>query len=391
MDSYKWFAPTRVLFGSGMLGRLHKQKMPGRKALLVISNGKSARTNGALEKTVDELEKAGVEYVLFDKVSSNPVKSVVEEGAQAVRDQGCDFVVALGGGSVMDSAKVIAMFAPQPGDLWDYAGGATGKRQRLVEPVLPWVAITTSAGTGSEVDNAGVITKPETNEKIGIGGYESMFAKIAVVDPELMKTVPPQYTAYQGFDALFHSIEGYIANVHNFMGDMIELEAIRNIAKYLPRAVKDGSDMEAREHVAFANTMSGYSMVVSACIGEHSMEHAMSAFHKGLPHGAGLIMISVAYFRFWIEKHVCDERFIDMARAMGKEDADRPEDFIDALQQLQKDCGVDDLKMSDYGIRKEECLDMAVNAMDTMMMLFKCDPGEMTVEECAQVFEKAYR
>ena len=101
----------------------------------------------------------------------------------------------------MDAAKVMAMFIPQPSDdLWDYAGGKTGKLKPLDKEPLPWIAITTSAGTGSEVDTAGVITNPDTNEKIGVGGPNSLFAKFAIVDPELMKTVPPKFTAYQGYD-----------------------------------------------------------------------------------------------------------------------------------------------------------------------------------------------
>ena len=172
---------------------------------------------------------------------------------------------------------------------------------------------------------------------------------------------------------------------------MIQRAAIENIGHYLARAVKDGNDIEAREHVAYANTMSGYSMVVTSCISEHSMEHAMSAYHPELPHGAGLIMLSKEYFTFWINKHVCDERFIDMAHFLGMEDASKPEDFITALLELQKACGVDDLKMSDYGIKKEEAMTLAKNARATMMRLFVRDPQETTDEEIAGIYERAYR
>ncbi|MGI6118686.1 MAG: iron-containing alcohol dehydrogenase [Bilifractor sp.] len=392
MDTYNFFAPTRVLFGPGQLGKLHTLPMPGKKAMIVTSNGKSAITNGSLEKTKNELKAAGVEFVVFSKVAANPVKEVVEEGAFFARDNQCDFVVALGGGSVMDAAKNMAMFAPQPGnDLWDYTFGSTGKRQTPPNPVLPWIAITTSAGTGSEVDSAGVITNTETKEKIGVGGFPGMMAAYAIVDPELMKTVPPRFTAFQGFDALFHSLEGYISNVHNPMGDMVQRAAIENIGKYLPRAVKDGSDMEARTKVAFANTMSGYSMDVTACTSEHSMEHAMSAYHPNLPHGAGLIMISVEYFSYWINRHVCDDRFVDMAKFLGKSDAKEPMDFIAALKDLQKACGVDDLKMSDYGIEKSEAMTLAKNSRATMGMLFKCDPAETTDEDIAGIYERAWK
>ncbi len=389
---YNFYAPTRVIFGAGSLGKLHEQKLPGKKALIAISDGKSTISNGSLAKTQEELTKAGCEYVVFNKINANPVKSVVEDGAKTARENNCDFVVALGGGSVMDAAKNIAMLASQPSDdLWDYAFGETGKGLPLVNEPLPWVAITTSAGTGSEVDQAGVITNPETNEKIGVGGYDSMFAAIAVCDPELTKTVPPRFTAYQGFDALFHSLEGYISNAHNLMSDMVERTAIEKIGKYLPRAVKDGNDMAAREALMFANTMSGYSMVAGACTSEHSMEHAMSAYHPELPHGAGLIMISVEYFKFWIDRHVCDERFVDMAKFLGRTDANKPEDFITALIELQKACGVANLKMSDYGIKEDEFMTMAKNARATMGMLFACDPGETTDEDVARIYARSYK
>ena len=390
--SFRWYAPTRVIFGNGSLDKLHKQKLPGKKALLVISNGKSTKTNGSLDRTIDQLTKAGAAFVLFDKIAANPLKAVVEEGAALAKAEGTDFVVALGGGSVMDAAKNIAMLAAQDSpDLWTYAGGKTGKLQRLDHAPLPWVAISTTAGTGSEVDAAGVITNPETNEKIGIGGYDSMFATIAIVDPELMATVPPRFTAYQGFDALFHCLEGYISNRASLFGDMIQRSAIEMIGKYLARAVADGSDMEAREGLAFANTLGGYSMVVASCTSEHSMEHAMSAYHEQLPHGAGLIMISLEYYKFIISQHVCDDRFIDMARFLGKTDADKPEDFIDALADLQKACGVDDLKMSDYGITKEELPTLAVNAREAMGILMKADRKMMTDEECTGIFERSWK
>ena len=196
----------------------------------------------------------------------------------------------------MDASKAIAAMAANDGDLWDYISGGTGKGLPLVQEPLPVIAITTTAGTGSEVDQWGVVSNEETDEKIGFGGYDSLFPQIAIVDPQLMKSVPAEVTAYQGFDALFHSVECYISAAANLMSDMYALTAIENIGAYLARAVKDGSDMEAREHVAFANTLSGVVMTISSCTSEHSMEHAMSAYHHDLPHGAGLIMISKAYF-----------------------------------------------------------------------------------------------
>lgn len=389
--NFQMYVPTRILFGTGQLSNLHAQVLPGKKAMIIISNGKSTKENDSLAKTEEQLKRAGVETVLFDKIMANPLKATVMEGAACAKENGCDFLVALGGGSVMDASKAIAAMATNEGDLWDYVSGGTGKGKALVNEPLPIVAITTTAGTGSEVDQYGVISNEETNEKIGFGGPDSLFPRLAVVDPELMLSVPPQFTAYQGFDALFHSVECYIASPANLMSDMYALTAIENIGQYLARAVKDGSDLEAREHVAFANTLSGVVMTLSACTSEHSMEHAMSAYHHDLPHGAGLIMISKAYFTHFIEKHACDERFIRMAKALGKQDAKEPMDFIAALADLQERCGVADLRMSDYGIQPSEFMTLAQNARSTMGGLFACDRVPLSDEECAAIFEKSYR
>lgn len=389
--SYQFYVPTRALFGAGMLNELHNQIMPGKKAMVVITNGKSMKETGTLYRALNELARAGVETVVFDKVQANPLRSTVMAGAAFARENGCDFVVALGGGSVMDASKAIAAMATNDGDIWDYMFGGTGGGKTLTEKALPVICITTTAGTGSEADQWGVITNDETNEKIGFGGYDCLFPVFSIVDPELMVSVPAKLTAYQGFDALFHSTECYISKAHNLMGDMLAMTAIKNIGKYLVRAVKDGSDLEAREGVAFANNLSGQVMTVSSCTSEHSMEHAMSAYHQELPHGAGLIMISTAYYQHFVDCHVCDDRFIDMAKALGKADASCAQDFVDVLVQLQKDCGVDNLKMSDFGIRETELDTLAKNARETMGGLFGADPSELTHEQCVAIYQKSYR
>ncbi len=382
--------PTRILFGSGKLKELGSQSMPGKKALLLMSGGRSAKVSGAYDRTLEQLHKAGVEVAEFAKVMENPVKEMVMEGAAFAKENNCDFIVALGGGAVLDSAVAVAAMATNPGDLWDYVNGGTGKGQPLVNPGLPIVTITLTAGTGSEVNCWGVISNLETKEKIGFG-FPELTPVLAVVDPELMKTVPSKYTAYQGFDALFHNTEVMISNGINILSETIALSAIENIVQYLPRAVQDGGDLEAREHIAYGSTMAGITMQLTSTTAQHSMEHAMSAYHHDLPHGAGLIMISKAFAEFFIEKHACDEQFVKMARVMGIPDADKPEDFITALVLLQKDCGVDDLKMSDYGITTDEFMTLAVNARETMGGLFLANPCTMSDEECAGIFAQAYR
>lgn len=388
--SYNMYVPTRTLFGAGELNNLHKQIMPGKKAMIVISKGKSTRANGYLDRTEEQLKLAGVESVVFDKVEANPLKSTVMSGGAFAKENNCDFIVALGGGSCIDASKAIAIMATNDGDYWDYIFTGTGKGKTVENKPLPIVAITTTAGTGSETDAGMVITNEETNEKTG-HGHNDLFPVYAIVDPELMLTVPPKFTAYQGFDALFHSVEGYICKAANLMSDMYAITAIENVAKNLGKAVKDGNDIDAREKVAFGSTLSGTVMCVGAVTSQHTLEHAMSAYHQELPHGAGLIMLSKAYFTYFIDKHVCDERFIQMAKAMGMENAKDPMDFITMLVKLQEECGVANLKMSDYGIKPEEFETMAKNAKDTMGILFMLDRSELIMEDCVKIYQESYK
>ena len=387
---FNMYVPTKILFGAGTLNELGKQQLPGKKAVIIISNGKSTRANDYLSRTEEQLAQAGVTTSVFDKIQPNPLKETVMEGAAFVKAQGADFIVALGGGSVIDSAKAIAVIAANPGDLWDYIASGTGKGQPIKNKPLPIVAISTTAGTGSEADAGCVITNPETNEKVGLKTPD-LFPLLCIEDPELMKSVPAHYTAYQGFDALSHSLEGYISKFANLMSDMYAITAIENVARYLARAVKDGNDIEARTHVAFGNILSGTVMCVGTTSSQHSLEHALSAYHPNLPHGAGLIMLSRAYFGNVIAHHACDERFIRMAKAMGMENADKPEDFLTVLQKLLEDCGVADLKMSDYGITPDEFPKMADNAMGPMGGLFACDRVALTKEDVIGIYQKSYK
>ena len=387
---FDFYNPTRILFGSGKLCELGRQPMPGKNAMVLISNGKSTRANGYLDRTLRQLDAAGVGYAVFDGIMENPVKDAVMEGAAFARKNRCDFIVALGGGAVLDASTAISAMATNDGDLWDYVQGGTGKGRPLANAGLPVVTIATTSGTGSEINCWGVISNPETKEKIGFGDPR-LVPVLAVVDPELMRTVPPAYTAYQGFDALFHNTEVMMSKGVNILSETIALSAIGHIARYLPRAVRDGNDLKAREHVAYGSTMAGITMQLTSTTAQHSMEHAMSAYHPNLPHGAGLIMISKAFAEFFIERHACDGQFVKMARAMGMPEADKAGDFVTALVRLQEMCGVAGLKMSDYGFAPGESMTLAKGARAMQGGLFSANPCDMSDEDCAAVFDKSYR
>lgn len=386
---YEFYLPTKLLYGAGCLSALGGCALPGRKALLVTSAGQSAKRHGYLGRVEEQLTQAGVRAVLYDQITPNPTKAEVMAGAALCRKEGCDFVLGLGGGSSIDAAKAISVMARNPGDYWDYVSGGTGKGKAVPNAPLPVVAVTTTAGTGTEADPWTVTTNEETQEKIGFG-YEKTFPVLSVVDPELMVSVPPRLTAYQGFDALFHSTEGYLNRTASPISDLMALEAIRLIGKSLPRAVRDGADLEARGDVALANTLSGMVETLSGCISEHSIAHAMSAYHPKLPHGAALIAISKAYYQKLIRLGACQERMAAMARALGKSDAERPEDFLTALDALQKECSVDGLALSSFGMSPEEFPALTRNARETMGGLFEVDPVAVSDGDVLEILSDAF-
>ncbi|HHW46187.1 MAG TPA: iron-containing alcohol dehydrogenase [Clostridiales bacterium] len=386
--NFEYYMPTKLFFGPGSLEKLGTEKLPGKKALIVISAGNSMKKYGYLDRVKALLEKNNTEYCVFDKIMPNPIKAHVMEGAQMARDNGCDFVIGLGGGSSIDSAKSIAIMATNEGDYWNYIYGGSGKGKPIPNKPLPIIAITTTAGTGTESDPWTVITKEDTGEKIGLG-YEFTFPYFSIIDPELMTSIPPHLTAYQGFDALFHSTEGYISNKANLMSDIFALKAIELLGKYLPRAVKNGEDLEARSMVAFANTLAGIVESTSTCTSEHAIEHSLSGLYPELPHGAGLIMISLEYYKVFADK--VPDRFVKMAKALGKQDARKPSDFVDLLAELQANCGVDNLKMSDYGIKKDDLPRITKHAFDTMGQLFENDRYKLSEAETLGILEKAYK
>ena len=384
---FDYFIPTRIIFGRGRLDELSSLPLPGKKALIVITNGKSMRNLGYLDKVASLLEQNGVEAEVYDKVLPNPIEKHVMEAVEQARNGNCDFIIGLGGGSAIDSAKAIALMVKNPGTYWDYVKGL----KKITQKILPVVAIPTTAGTGTEADPWTVISNLDTNEKIGYGIPE-LFPSVAIVDPLLMVSVPQKLTAYQGMDAFFHAVEGYLACVAQPFSDMLAKEAIHLIAEFLPIAVVDGENLQAREQMAWASTAAGMVESTSSCISEHSMEHALSAFYPDLPHGAGLVALSVPYFSYLLEKNPdkVRVRYIEMAHAMGMP-GETPESFIEALKKLISAVGLSDLKLSDWGIRPEEAEKLAANSFEAMGALYELDPVALTPQDAAQIIGRAIR
>lgn len=390
---FNYFVPTRIIFGAGKLKELaNTRRLPGKKALIVISSGGSMKRQGYLDRVTGYLAEAGIQSAVFDKILPNPVAAHVDEGAALAKQEGCDFVIGLGGGSSIDSAKAIAMMAKNEGEYWDYLRTGTGKKMRLSGQALPIVAIPTTAGTGTEANPWAVITKTETNEKIA-SGADYTFPMLSIVDPELMLSIPPKLTAYQGMDAFFHAVEGYLSTRNNAASDMFALDAVGLITEYLPLAVKDGTNMEARSGMAWASCQAGFVESLSMLISHHALEHAISGHHPDVAHGAGLTATSVAYFS-WLAEHKVS-RLSDVARKMGENVDELPEDkkpfaFITALKKLIKKVGLESATLSSFGVKKEDADVIAQNSLDTGGFLFQCTPVPLTKENIIEIFESCF-
>ena len=301
--SFTMYVPTKTLFGAGMLNKLHEQRLPGRKALIVISNGKSTKANGYLARLENELKLAGVEWALFDRVEPNPLRSTVMAGAAAARENGCDFIVALGGGSPMDASKGIAAMAVNEGDLWDYIHSGSGLGRPLVNRPLPIVAVTTTAGTGSETDSGGVITNEENGLK---RGYRSDLSRqrFAVLNPELTYTLPPYQTANGAVDIMMHTMERYFTSECDLLlTDALGEGLMRTVMECARTLRDDPANYAARANMMWASSLSHNGLTGCGSVEDwasHQLQHELGGMFD-CSHGAGLAAVWPSWARYVID------------------------------------------------------------------------------------------
>lgn len=382
------YVPGRIIFGNGELDKLSTHSLPGKKALVVISNGKSTRANGSLDRLLAQLNGKSIASVVFDQIKANPILETIDQGGELCRQESCDFIVALGGGSVLDSGKMISILGTNKGSIWDYVQTGTGGGRQFENQPLPLVAIPTTAGTGSESNFGASFTREQTNEKIGVKDRRILPA-LTVIDPELTYSLPAKFTAYQGWDALTHSLEYLINKNNDEMCNLFARQAVQCAGQFLSKAV-NGGDPVAREKMALASCLSGIAIGQGEVTSQHSLECAMSGFYPQLAHGAGLILLSKAYFQFFIDKHVCDDTFVELARLMGDKTADSPHDFIKVIEKIQRDCHVDTLKMSDFGIDPPRFQEIIEQARISMGGSFLADRYQLTDADCMRILEQSY-
>lgn len=371
----RFHLPTRIVFGSGSIGQLGEEaKGIGRKAILVTYP--DIRRIGVLDRVVEDLKAKGVDSLIFDKVEPNPRSSTVDEGARIVRDEKIDLVIGLGGGSAMDAAKGIALASAGTESIWHYVD----TRVEVKGPATPLILVPTMAASGSEVNNAAVITNWESHEKVGMVNPH-FWAKVAIIDPDLTLTVPKKQTAQGGVDIFCHLIEPYVTTrTPSPLTDGILETTMRMVTRYLPQALAQLEDIEARTQLSWASTIAmsqfvrlGGGVGMVTC---HGIEHAVSGYYD-VTHSDGLAAILPAWMRYTLP--VKKERFESLGRnVFGKEDG------ILATEEWLEEVGMK-LSLKELGFELERAEEIAELAVKTFPA-FNWHPITLDVAAIAQIY-----
>ncbi len=332
--------PTRLLFGAGAVSNLSFEcSLNGWRSALIVTD-RGVRGAGLTAPVEAQLQEAGVRYDLYDGVLPNPTIECIEAAVPLAQDK--ELVIAVGGGSVMDSAKLINVLRTYGGRVLDYEGTDT-----VPGACKPLIAIPTTAGTGSEVTFIAMFTHPERRQKMPVVS-RYLAPLLAIVDPELSRRLPPAPTAQTGMDALTHAIEAVVDLQANPLSDTLAFEAIRLIMRYLPRAVEAGeADMEARAAMAFAATIAGAAFNNSMVGLAHAIAHAIGGLYD-LPHGLCCALALPHAMEFNLPHR--RDRFEQIAQVMGVE---TPEDTILRVRQLMSDIDIP-AHLFDFDIRVSE-------------------------------------
>ncbi len=388
--NFAFYNPTRLVFGDGRFHELSELAAGlGNRALLVTGRSAMQKT-GHLDSAVEMLEQAGARVTVFDHIPPNPTLEAIEDGGRLARETDCDFIVGLGGGSAMDSAKAIAVAATHDCNLREFLlPGENGVKRQPTDDTLPVVAITSTAGTSSELTPFAVITMSDTCEKSAMGG-PALYQRVAIADPQLTRSLPPRITASTGMDVMCHALEGYVSTVANPMTDVLALRAIELVALHLPHAVADGGDDGARRGMMLANCLAGYVLSQNGTNLMHALEHPMSGRYPDLPHGEGLCAVLSAWAELMAERQ--PDRLAAVARRIGVQEADDVQaaaHTAEALSQLLAQVGMD-LRLSQLGVEPHMLDTLADDALRYMHHALAKTPGQVTCEHLTDILQASY-
>lgn len=343
---FRCFCPTQVVFGFGRLADIGKLTR-GKKVLIVTGKG-SAKRLGYLDLVSQRLEAAEKEVYTYSGVSPNPRVAEVEEGARIIQDQQVETVVGLGGGSVMDAAKVIAVAGKGVQGVRALFEGEPAK-QRVGLVLAP-----TTAGTGSETSKGAILSDDATRHKTGVRG-DALFADIAIVDPEVTLSMPARLTAETGYDVFTHAVETFLSVQAQPITELLSLEALRLVAQYLPRAVRDGADRESREQMAYASTLMGFNLANSSTCLPHRMQYPVGA-RTDTSHPLGLAALYPAWIRAGYA--ASSGKWNQIGRVLSGEPCSGLEDLLGIYRRFTESIGLGWPTLNQLGVQRSEVAEL---------------------------------
>lgn len=382
---FDFLMPSVNFFGPGVIAKIgDRAKMLGMHKVLVVTGGHIGKIeNGPVDQTVDSLKKAGVDYVIFDGAEENPKIRDIKKGKQIYLDEGCDSIITVGGGSAHDCGKGIGIILTNGDDITKLAGIET-----LDKPLPPLMAVNTTAGTGSELTRHAVITNEETHLKFVVVSWRNI-PLVSFNDPMLMLDIPQVTTAATGLDAYVQAVEPFVSVDHNDITDSQCEKAIQIIQQYLPEAVANGHNVEARTKMVEGEMIAGMAFNNANLGYVHAMAHQLGGQYDA-PHGVCCALMLPVVEEWNII--ACPDRFAKLAQIMGYDTTgmttmEAAHKSIDGMRELAKSIGIPD-SIKAIGAKPEDFELMAKNALKDGNAF--SNPRKGTVEDVVQLFQKAY-
>lgn len=379
MSTSQFFMPSNNILGQGALAEgLTQIAQLGFKKAFLVTDAPLVKM-GMAQQVADQLAEKGIEYVIFDGVKPNPTVGNVNAGLEQLKQSQADFVISLGGGSVHDCAKGIALVASNGGKIEDYEGLNQSKK-----PQMTLIAINTTAGTASEMTRFTIITDETRHVKMAIVD-SNVTPFLSINDSELMEGMPAGLTAATGMDALTHAVEAYVSTIASPITDACALKAIALVARYLPTAVSTPNDAEAREQMAYAQFLAGMAFNNASLGYVHAMAHQLGGFYD-LPHGVcnALLLPHVEAFNM----KVASERLNEFGQVLGANNSDlNGLNVIAAIKTLADIVGIPK-SLEELGVKREDFGTLADNALKDVCGL--TNPIQASKDEIIGIFENAY-
>ena len=373
---FNYNLPVNIIFGRGKVEEVGIEVAKYGKKPLIVTGKNSTKKTGLLDKTISLLKEAGADPTVFDKVEQNPLTTTAYAGAELAKENKCDVVLGIGGGSIMDAAKAIAFIALNDGDISDYIFG-----KKISHKALPIILVPTTCGTGSEGNGFAVLTNPENNDKKSLRS-NAIVAKASIIDPNLMITMPKHILASVGFDALCHNMESYLSKNAQPLTTMMALQGIELIGKNLVKAYNNSEDMEAFEAITWGSTLGGMVINTAGVAAPHGMEHPASGL-KDIVHGIGLAALTPAIYEESIS--AAPEKFAMISRLLGGNDEN---DCVKTIRKLLKNIDLE-ITLSEQGIKEEDIEWMAENCLKVSAVSMNIHPVQFGIEDIKRIYKKA--